>query len=139
MTHKMRLKQTDAPSTIVRKKLSYILRYGVNRNVDLPKDAEGYYKVSDILALSIFNGVTEAQVLEVIDASNNEKVRYHIDGGATDRRIKAAGHRAEAGERKEAKREERKKKKELTARYVEEKLRLGGVESLSTDIPFHMC
>jgi RNA:NAD 2'-phosphotransferase (TPT1/KptA family) len=134
MTHKMRLKVTDAPSTIVSKKLSYILRYGINRNVVLPKDAEGYFLIKDILGLSIFAGVTEEQVIEVIEASNNEKARYDLLGEEGSRRVKAAGHRAEAGERKEAKREERKKKKELTARYVEEKLRLGGVAGLSNDI-----
>eukprot|EP00397_Hematodinium_sp_SG-2012_P043403 GEMP01048239.1.p1 GENE.GEMP01048239.1~~GEMP01048239.1.p1 ORF type:complete len:380 (+),score=82.56 GEMP01048239.1:262-1401(+) len=97
MTQKMRIKETDDDRTTLSKKISYVLRYGVGKTIDLPSDADGFYRIKDILALpDIFKGVSEKVIKDNINRSNADKIRYEvkdIDGVSW---IKAAGHRGEA-------------------------------------------
>lgn len=94
MTQKMRIKDSDDERATLSKKISYVLRYGVGKSIELAPDEDGYYKVQDILDLpEICKGVTEKMFKENVNRSNQDKIRYDMKDLEGVTWIKAAGHR----------------------------------------------
>lgn len=91
MLEKMRVKPDDDDNTMLSKKLSYVLRHGA-KQLDLPVDGCGFVRVNDLLSIEeLFGGVAEEALLEFVDKSNREKLRYEtsMEGGSW--RIRATG------------------------------------------------
>lgn len=73
------------------KKISWILRKGAAR-VNINIDRDGWVKVSDILTSDIMQDAIdkdEAKLMQVIEESNKQKLRYELKDGANGKLIKA--------------------------------------------------
>mmetsp|Transcript_102310 Transcript_102310/g.161629 ORF Transcript_102310/g.161629 Transcript_102310/m.161629 type:complete len:509 (-) Transcript_102310:237-1763(-) len=80
----MSLKEGDDERTQISKKISWILRHGA-RKVAVEIDVDGWVVIADILALEIMAGVTEEKLMDIIDESNQQKVRYEVKDADDDR------------------------------------------------------
>ncbi len=79
--------------TKISKSLSYHLRHGLH-NLPFPIESDGFVKISDLLTLKEFSGVTKEEIK--LEVELNEKKRFALDSSGE--KIRAnQGHSTEAG------------------------------------------
>eukprot|EP00929_Paragymnodinium_shiwhaense_P108575 TRINITY_DN74893_c0_g1_i1.p1 TRINITY_DN74893_c0_g1~~TRINITY_DN74893_c0_g1_i1.p1 ORF type:complete len:424 (+),score=116.44 TRINITY_DN74893_c0_g1_i1:48-1319(+) len=71
------LSASDDERTSCSKKLSWILRHGVDR-LGLHADKEKWVALSEVLSTKVMDDVDEQKVLDVIHESNSQKPRYEM-------------------------------------------------------------
>lgn len=111
----MSLKEGDDERTQISKKVSWILRHGA-RKVDINIDVDGWVTFADLLGSPIMAGVTEEKLMDIVDESNQQKVRYELkdpegDGGG-EQAIKAVSKHTISGMSGTVAREQRRAEKE---------------------------
>jgi len=67
----------DDERTAWSKKVSWVLRHGIGR-LSMEVSPDGWVKLSDVLATKIMEGAPEEKVLAMIEASNEQKLRYEL-------------------------------------------------------------
>lgn len=77
----------------VSKQLSWILRHGA-RMMGLSMNSGGWVLVTDLLVCKYFVGLSEERLLEVVDQSNAQKLRYEVCDLPEGRAIRALGPRS---------------------------------------------
>jgi len=93
MRTKMRIKESDDEQATMSKQISFVVRYGIPNINKVEHEGVHFYKLKEVLALNIFEGVKEAEFLEIVDRANQEKTRYDIQKINGENCIKAAGVR----------------------------------------------
>jgi len=111
MNTKMRVKETDDYQSLMSKKISYVVRYGVPDIDKVEHNGTHYYMLKQVLNLNIFQDVTEETFLEVVEQANQQKTRYEITEIDGENCIKAAGQRATDPVERAAQKAKRKEKK----------------------------
>lgn len=74
------------------KKISWILRHGA-KSMGLEMDEEGWIKISHLMELDLFARLPEDAVLEVVNQSNEQKLRYELKEGPGGKLLRAAGQK----------------------------------------------
>lgn len=112
MKTKMRMKDTDDEQSKMSKQISYVVRYGAPEIDKVEYNSGHYYKLKQMLALNIFEGVSEETFLQVVDRANTQKMRYEIRNLGGEPCIKAAGqHGGDPLERVLSKMQEKEEKR----------------------------
>jgi len=110
----MSLKEGDDERTQISKKVSWILRHGA-RKVNIEIDDDGWVTLENLLAHDSLLGTTEEKLLDVVEESNQQKVRYEIKEPAEDgsgKAIKAVSKHTISGMAGTVAREQRRAERE---------------------------
>lgn len=114
----MSLKDGDDERTLISKKISWILRHGAQK-VNIEIDNDGWVTFESLLGSTVMAGVTEDKLMDVIEESNVQKVRYELkepDEESGSKAIRAVSKHTISGMSvtlsKEQRREEREKRRE---------------------------
>jgi len=113
------------------KRISWILRHGAKK-CNLLTDKDDYVKLSDLAKVEIVDDIPMEKLLEIINDSNTQKLRYELKDSADGKMIKALS-KDQRKSRREVEGNPPKAKRPTTAGEVAELV--AGAKALNADAP----